>query len=200
MTAFTFQQILYLSNIAIRRWPIEQTFHLKTNLLILKWQNKHLPCHVLLIFCGFFLQMHQEMFMWCALFSAIVEHTKQVIYLEDDDVAAVSSSGELTIHRMRRITDPKNITSTREIIPLDMEVEQIRKGENAFVIFLVLVLKLIIRPLGRIFSKYLHWNFWLANGSISLSKYNVWMSLSWSGILIRNLLKIMHFCQMLFGI
>lgn len=79
------------------------------------------------------------MFICYALFSAIVEHTKQVIYLEDDDVAAVSSSGELTIHRIRRITDPKNIASTREIIPLDMEVEQIRKGENVLPLVILLV-------------------------------------------------------------
>jgi hypothetical protein len=49
-------------------------------------------------------------------FSAIVEHTKRVIYLEDDDVAAVAD-GNLTIHRQgpvfrilihfMRIGDPK---------------------------------------------------------------------------------------------
>lgn len=60
--------------------------------------------------------------------SAIVEHTKQVIYLEDNDVAAVSANGELTIHRIRRATDPKNEATTREIIPLELELEQIRKG------------------------------------------------------------------------
>jgi len=32
------------------------------------------------------------------MFSAIVEHTNRVIYLEDDDVAAVAD-GNLTIHR-----------------------------------------------------------------------------------------------------
>jgi len=51
-----------------------------------------------------------------------------VIYLEDNDVAAVSANGELTIHRIRRTTDPKNEATTREIIPLEMELEQIRKG------------------------------------------------------------------------
>ena len=32
--------------------------------------------------------------------SAIVEHTNRVIYLEDDDVAAVADTGNLTIHRI----------------------------------------------------------------------------------------------------
>ena len=34
--------------------------------------------------------------------SAIVEHTNRVIYLEDDDVAAVCDNGALTIHRISR--------------------------------------------------------------------------------------------------
>ncbi len=43
---------------------------------------------------------------YCVLYtvdcSAIVEHTKRVIYLEDDDVAAVAD-GNLTIHRYEYI-------------------------------------------------------------------------------------------------
>lgn len=56
--------------------------------------------------------------------SAIIEHTNQVIYLEDDDVAAVRE-GRLTIHRMRMSTaDPH----AREITTLKMEIQQIMKG------------------------------------------------------------------------
>ena len=34
--------------------------------------------------------------------SAIVEHTKRVLYLEDDDIAHIAA-GELHIHRLRRL-------------------------------------------------------------------------------------------------
>merc|ERR1712111_209567 len=39
--------------------------------------------------------------------SAIIEHTNRVIFLEDDDVAAVSS-GVLSIHRVSRTLDQNN--------------------------------------------------------------------------------------------
>lgn len=56
--------------------------------------------------------------------SAIIEHTNRVIFLEDDDVAAVSE-GHLTIHRLKRTLD-ENVN--REIITLKMEIQQIMKG------------------------------------------------------------------------
>ncbi|XP_022255707.1 glutamine--fructose-6-phosphate aminotransferase [isomerizing] 2-like isoform X3 [Limulus polyphemus] len=56
--------------------------------------------------------------------SAIIEHTNRVIFLEDDDVAAVSD-GNLTIHRLKRTLDD---TTGREIITLKMEIQQIMKG------------------------------------------------------------------------
>ncbi|XP_076318123.1 glutamine--fructose-6-phosphate aminotransferase [isomerizing] 2-like isoform X2 [Tachypleus tridentatus] len=56
--------------------------------------------------------------------SAIIEHTNRVIFLEDDDVAAVSD-GNLTIHRLKRALDD---TTGREIITLKMEIQQIMKG------------------------------------------------------------------------
>uniref|UniRef100_A0AC34G613 Glutamine amidotransferase type-2 domain-containing protein n=1 Tax=Panagrolaimus sp. ES5 TaxID=591445 RepID=A0AC34G613_9BILA len=45
--------------------------------------------------------------------SAIIEHTKQVLYLEDDDVAVVESK-HLSIHRIERHDDPSN--ETREVV------------------------------------------------------------------------------------
>lgn len=59
---------------------------------------------------------------WC---SAIIEHTNRVLYLEDDDVAAIRN-GILTIHRLKRgdISD----TGVREINTIKMELEQIMKG------------------------------------------------------------------------
>lgn len=59
---------------------------------------------------------------WC---SAIIEHTNRVLYLEDDDVAAIKG-GTLTIHRMHRgdVTD----SGMREMVTLKMELEQIMKG------------------------------------------------------------------------
>merc|ERR1712106_907293 len=54
--------------------------------------------------------------------SAIIEHTNRVIYLEDDDVAAVKL-GVLSIHRSN-----KEGELAREITTLKMEIQQIMKG------------------------------------------------------------------------
>ena len=51
----------------------------------------------------------------------------QVIYLEDDDVAAVCDTGALTIHRISRSVEMETPES-REIITLKMEIQQIMKG------------------------------------------------------------------------
>ncbi|KAK6187460.1 hypothetical protein SNE40_005485 [Patella caerulea] len=56
--------------------------------------------------------------------SAVIEHTNQVIFLEDDDVAAVKN-GVLTIHRVSRSIDDSTV---REVITLKMEIQQIMKG------------------------------------------------------------------------
>ncbi|XP_011446655.1 glutamine--fructose-6-phosphate aminotransferase [isomerizing] 1 isoform X1 [Magallana gigas] len=56
--------------------------------------------------------------------SAIIEHTNQVIFLEDDDVAAVQN-GCLTIHRIKRTLDE---SATREVTTIKMEIQQIMKG------------------------------------------------------------------------
>jgi len=56
--------------------------------------------------------------------SAVIEHTNRVIYLEDDDVAAVKS-GALSIHRVKKSMDDPH---AREIITLKMEIQQIMKG------------------------------------------------------------------------
>eukprot|EP00048_Salpingoeca_helianthica_P021670 m.13678 g.13678 ORF g.13678 m.13678 type:complete len:681 (+) comp6239_c0_seq1:71-2113(+) len=57
--------------------------------------------------------------------SAIVEHTKRVIFLEDDDVALIRN-GQLTIHRMKHATDP-----SRPIRTLEMELQELMKGSFA---------------------------------------------------------------------
>merc|ERR1712106_1069213 len=54
--------------------------------------------------------------------SAIIEHTNRVIFLEDDDVAAVKQ-GVLSIHR-----NNKEGELAREITTLKMEIQQIMKG------------------------------------------------------------------------
>jgi glucosamine 6-phosphate synthetase-like amidotransferase/phosphosugar isomerase protein len=61
-------------------------------------------------------------------FSAIIEHTNQVIYLEDNDVAAVNRHGQLTIHRVKRSIDDPHASSVREVITLALEIQQIMKG------------------------------------------------------------------------
>ncbi|RKO97441.1 hypothetical protein CXG81DRAFT_26991 [Caulochytrium protostelioides] len=56
--------------------------------------------------------------------SAIVEHTKRVLYLEDDDIGHIAE-GELHIHRMRR---DDGMSSIRSIQTLEMEIAEIMKG------------------------------------------------------------------------
>lgn len=62
------------------------------------------------------------LFLFC---SAIIEHTNRVIFLEDDDIAAVTD-GKLSIHRLERSAsdDPSRVIQT-----LQMELQQIMKGE-----------------------------------------------------------------------
>jgi glucosamine--fructose-6-phosphate aminotransferase (isomerizing) len=59
--------------------------------------------------------------------SAIIEHTNQVIFLEDDDVAAVKN-GSLTIHRIKRDTNNPNESTDREVVTVMLEIQQIMKG------------------------------------------------------------------------
>ncbi|KAJ7032037.1 hypothetical protein C8F04DRAFT_1109005 [Mycena alexandri] len=64
--------------------------------------------------------------------AAVVEHTKRVLYLEDDDIAHIAE-GELHIHRLRRKEDgdqtPGQIASTRSIETLELEIAAIMKGK-----------------------------------------------------------------------
>ncbi|XP_033224932.1 glutamine--fructose-6-phosphate aminotransferase [isomerizing] 2 isoform X2 [Belonocnema kinseyi] len=60
--------------------------------------------------------------------SAVIEHTNRVIFLEDDDVAAVKN-GALCIHRVRRCLDDPH---AREITILKMEIQQIMKGNYEY--------------------------------------------------------------------
>ncbi|TIB02591.1 hypothetical protein E3P94_00939 [Wallemia ichthyophaga] len=57
--------------------------------------------------------------------SAIVEHTKRVLYLEDDDIAHIHD-GELHIHRLNRAND--KTSSVRSIETLEIEIAEIMKG------------------------------------------------------------------------
>jgi len=56
--------------------------------------------------------------------SAVIEHTNRVIFLEDDDVAAIKD-GALSIHRLTRSMDDPH---AREITTLKMELQEIMKG------------------------------------------------------------------------
>ncbi|KAL9979022.1 hypothetical protein ACROYT_G016614 [Oculina patagonica] len=58
--------------------------------------------------------------------SAVIEHTNRVIYLEDDDVAAITN-GNLSIHRIKR-GDETDDNFIREVQTLQMELQQIMKG------------------------------------------------------------------------
>ncbi len=69
----------------------------------------------------------QILYAFFFLSSAIIEHTNQVIFLEDDDVAAVRN-GKLNIHRIKRNFDDPQESTVREIITLKMEIQEIMKG------------------------------------------------------------------------
>lgn len=63
--------------------------------------------------------------------SAVIEHTKRVLYLEDDDIAHIAD-GELHIHRLRR-DDPNTpagaaASAVRAIETLEIELAEIMKG------------------------------------------------------------------------
>ncbi|KAI0049229.1 isomerising glucosamine-fructose-6-phosphate aminotransferase [Auriscalpium vulgare] len=60
--------------------------------------------------------------------AAIVEHTKRVLYLEDDDIAHIAD-GELHIHRLRRDKDGTNTPAIRSIETLEIEIAEIMKGK-----------------------------------------------------------------------
>lgn len=57
--------------------------------------------------------------------SAIVEHTKKVLYLEDDDIAHIHD-GALNIHRLTKDDGASNI---RTIQTLELELQEIMKGK-----------------------------------------------------------------------
>ncbi|EGE77099.1 glutamine--fructose-6-phosphate transaminase (isomerizing) [Blastomyces dermatitidis] len=56
--------------------------------------------------------------------SAIVEHTKKVLYLEDDDIAHIHE-GQLNIHRLTRNDSTSNV---RAIQTIELELQEIMKG------------------------------------------------------------------------
>jgi glucosamine--fructose-6-phosphate aminotransferase (isomerizing) len=64
--------------------------------------------------------------------AAVVEHTKRVLYLEDNDIAHIAD-GELHIHRLRHKEDeaqtPSQVASTRSIETLEIEIAAIMKGK-----------------------------------------------------------------------
>lgn len=57
--------------------------------------------------------------------AAIIEHTKKVLYLEDDDIAHIHD-GALNIHRVTRAEGTSNV---RAIQTLEMELQEIMKGK-----------------------------------------------------------------------
>ncbi|XP_065827681.1 glutamine--fructose-6-phosphate aminotransferase [isomerizing] 2-like [Oscarella lobularis] len=73
-------------------------------------------------------QMEMEYF-FASDASAVIEHTNRVLYLEDDDVAAVRK-GHLSVHRVNRISEDKDApeNTRRAIETLKLELQQIMKG------------------------------------------------------------------------
>ncbi|KAM0678319.1 glutamine--fructose-6-phosphate transaminase (isomerizing) [Binucleata daphniae] len=60
--------------------------------------------------------------------SAIIEHTKKVIFLEDDDIAHVNN-GNLMIHRPNSKEKDQGPSDIRKVNTLDTEIAQIMKGD-----------------------------------------------------------------------
>ncbi len=75
-------------------------------------------------------KMSRKIFFFVLPHSAIIEHTNQVIFMEDDDLAVVNN-GALTIHRTQHgeVTGQSVI---REIHELKIELQQIMKGQSIF--------------------------------------------------------------------
>eukprot|EP00118_Oscarella_pearsei_P011062 m.71233 g.71233 ORF g.71233 m.71233 type:complete len:684 (+) comp35738_c0_seq5:1091-3142(+) len=73
-------------------------------------------------------QMEMEYF-FASDASAVIEHTNRVLYLEDDDVAAVQN-GNLRVHRVNRINEDEDApeNTRRAIETLKLELQQIMKG------------------------------------------------------------------------
>lgn len=69
-------------------------------------------------------------FFYFCHYSAVIEHTNRVIFLEDDDVAAVVD-GRLSIHRIKRTAGDY---PARAIQTLQMELQQIMKGKYKLVL------------------------------------------------------------------
>lgn len=67
---------------------------------------------------------------WLCSYSAVIEHTNRVIFLEDDDVAAVVD-GRLSIHRIKRTAGDH---PGRAVQTLQMELQQIMKGKVLWMI------------------------------------------------------------------
>jgi glutamine---fructose-6-phosphate transaminase (isomerizing) len=57
--------------------------------------------------------------------SALVEHTKKVLYLEDDDIAHIHE-GQLNIHRLSKDDGTSNV---RAIQTIELELQEIMKGK-----------------------------------------------------------------------
>lgn len=57
--------------------------------------------------------------------SALVEHTKKVLYLEDDDIAHIHD-GQLNIHRLNKDDGTSNV---RAIQTIELELQEIMKGK-----------------------------------------------------------------------
>lgn len=64
------------------------------------------------------------------MLSAIIEHTRQVIFLEDDDIAFVEN-GLLTIHRIKReeANGESQTEQSRVVQRLTTELQEIMRGE-----------------------------------------------------------------------
>ena len=60
--------------------------------------------------------------------AAIVEHTKRVLYLEDDDIAHIPES-ELHIHRLHHDEDGRQTPSTRSLETLEIGIAEIMNGK-----------------------------------------------------------------------
>eukprot|EP01147_Barroeca_monosierra_P008683 gene8683-1075_t len=63
--------------------------------------------------------------------SAVIEHTRRVIFLEDNDVVHIMG-GHLSLHHLRSVgTKGVHTSRTRSVQTLDMKIQQIMKGKFA---------------------------------------------------------------------
>eukprot|EP00164_Ancoracysta_twista_P003511 GFYU01004687.1.p1 GENE.GFYU01004687.1~~GFYU01004687.1.p1 ORF type:complete len:718 (-),score=243.52 GFYU01004687.1:168-2255(-) len=64
--------------------------------------------------------------------SAVIEHTKRVVYLENGDLFHITSAGKMNLYHIGDVTDESEVPNTRALQTLELELSDIMKGKYDF--------------------------------------------------------------------